>query len=285
MATRGGRGGFRGGRGGAQGGKKAGPAGLPWDYDPSALVPEPLETYPKSYNPPVASRFPLLPSEARAARYFVQFRRDFHDSGLYTHKHLAPDSSSASANISDPVSKYYDQRQINERFGVKSKATIDPFLNVPMYSHQFVHEARSVPEFKSIDPNHDLFPEELWATLDGKDGGAPKTITPKTPLKRSAKRKSIAGEDPFEDDEDIMRRKRPETDEERRRRIEEAAQGRENEDDAADEELDEDEAEMTQEDDDFEDDEDGGDYNAEQYFDDGADDMEDEGVGETAMDF
>ncbi|KAI1851510.1 hypothetical protein JX265_012408 [Neoarthrinium moseri] len=279
MAARGGgRGGGRGGRGGARGGGKS---GLPWEYDPNPTLDQPQETYPKTYRPPLASAHPLTPSEARAVRYLVKFRRDFHNSGLYTHRHLAPESVSASDDFSDPVSKAYGQQQVNDRYGVKNKATIDPFLSVPMYTHQFVAETRTMPDLRGHPFHHDFFPEELWNTLDNKDGG------PKGPIR---KRKSMAvDEDPFalDDDDDLDesgQRKKPMTDEERRRRIEEAATGKEADDDIADEDAEDEDGDMSQQDDDFEDDEDGGDYNAEQYFDGGDDDLEDEGGGEAAMD-
>ncbi|KAI0127191.1 DNA-directed RNA polymerase III, subunit Rpc31 [Xylariales sp. AK1849] len=291
MSARGGRGGGRGGRGGGRGGRKPPAPGLPFDYDPNLQVPDtPQETYPKTYNPPSATKYPLSASETRAVRYFVSFRRDFHSSPLYTHRHLAPESLTASSNISDPVSKSYGQEQMNARYGIKSKATVDPFLATPMYSHKFVHEARTIPDFRGRAFDEELFPEELWPTLQGKDGvpGAAKPAANGI-VKKDLKRKSMAdGDDPFDSDDEDFRRKRPnETDEERRRRIEEAAQGRENEDEVVGEEdLDDDEAEMTQEDDDFEDDEDGGDYDAEQYFDGGDYDegIDDEGGAEAAMD-
>lgn len=280
MAAQGGRGGGRGGRGGGRGGKSN---GLPWDFDPSSIIDKPQDTYPKTYHPPLASRYPLSYSERRSVAYFVRFRRDFHNDPLYTHRHLAPDSVGASSDFGHPVAKAYGQQQLNERYGVKSKANVDPFLAVPMYTHQFVSETRTVPDIRGRSFNHDLFPEELWVVLDGKDG----TYT-NIGGKKGTKRKSMAGgagDDPFEEEDEFGRRKRPETDEERRRRIAEAATGKENEDDLADEEADEEEGDASQEDDDFEDDEDGGDYDAEQYFDGGEDDFEDDGAGENAVDF
>lgn len=271
MAARGGRGGGRGGRGGARGGKGS---GLPWEYDPTLNTDQPQETYPKSYRPPVASSFPLTSSEKRSIRYFVNFRRDFHNSPLYTHKHLASEALGTSSSLADPVSKQYGQEQVNERYGIKSKATVDPFTAVPMFTHQFVSETRTMPYLRDREFEANLFPEELWVTLDGKDGGPTKDA-----ISQGMKRKSMALDNQFEDDEDAAMRKRPETDEERKRRIAEAAAGRDNEDDAAEEDPDDDEADLSQADDDFEDDEDGGDYDAEQYFDGGDDDMDDDGGG------
>ncbi|KAK8128962.1 DNA-directed RNA polymerase III subunit RPC7 [Apiospora sp. TS-2023a] len=281
MSARGGRGGGRGGRGGARGGR----GNLPWDYDPAGVQEQPKERYPKTYKPPRASNFPLSTAEARAVAYFVQLRRDFHNSNLYTHKHLAPDSTSTSSNLTDPVCRSYGQQQANARYGVKSKATVDPFLSVPMYSHKFVHDARTLPDFRGREVHHELFPEDLWNTIDGTDDGG--KAAAKLASKRGLKRKDIDEDD--EDDEDVVSRKRrgPETDAERRRRIEEAAQGKDEEgENLAEEDPEDEEEELSQEDDDFEEDEDGGDYDAEQYFDGGDDDYgDDEGNGESAMDF
>lgn len=271
MAARGGRGGGRGGRGGARGGKSS---GLPWDYDPATISDRPQETYPKTYRPPAASSFPLTPSEARAVRYFVKFRRDFHNSPLYTHKHLVPGATAASTSISNQIFKSYGQEQANERYGIKNMATVDPFTAVPMFTHQFVSETRTMPYLRGRTFIHDLFPEELWPTLDGKDGGPAKDA-----LSKGTKRKSMGDKNPLDDDDEDSVRKRPETDEERKRRIAEAASGRDGEDDAGDEDPDDDDAEAEELDDDFEDDEDGGDYDAEQYFDDGGENDEDDGGG------
>ena len=107
-------------------------------------------------------------------------------------------------------------------------------------------------------------------------------------------------DDPFagiDEDENVFQnlngKRKPETEEERKRRIDAAVgNGEDNANPSNNEEgadavnLDEEEQELSQEDDDYEDDEDGGDYDAEQYFDNGADnDMDDDGVGESAMDF
>ncbi|KAK8033818.1 DNA-directed RNA polymerase III subunit RPC7 [Apiospora marii] len=287
MSGRGGRGGGRGGRGGARGGR----GNLPWDYDPAGVQEQPKERYPKTYKPPRASNFPLSTAEARAVTYFVQLRRDFHNSTLYTHKHLAPDAAGTSSSLTDPVCRAYGQQQANARYGVKSKATVDPFLSVPMYSHKFVHEARTLPDFRGREVHHELFPENLWNTIDGTDDGGKAAAKAS---KRGLKRKSMAAggdlEEDDEDDEDVVgrhKRRGPETDAERRRRIEEAAQGKDEEgENLAEEDPEEEEDELSQEDDDFEEDEDGGDYDAEQYFDGGDDDYGDEeGGGESAMDF
>ncbi|KAH7035765.1 DNA-directed RNA polymerase III, subunit Rpc31 [Microdochium trichocladiopsis] len=299
MAARGGRGrgGARGGRGGARGGRA--PPGIPgWDPETNMLVnDQPLDTYPKTYQPPVAP--PLSDLDARSVASLVSFRRAFHDLPLYTHRHMAAEVIS-SASVTDPPPRLYDQTQVNARFGVKSKATLDPFLAVPMYSHQFVDESRTLPDLKSREFAKHLFPDELWNTLDGKDRPTANSAkVAKLNGRAPVGRRRLEPDDPFSawDDDPLSganrgasKRHENETEEQRQKRIREAAEGGgaggDNEEGDGDVDLDDDEEEMSQEDDDFEDDEDGGDYDAEQYFDDGVDgDMEDEGVGESALDF
>ncbi|KAI2605621.1 DNA-directed RNA polymerase III, subunit Rpc31 [Hypoxylon sp. NC1633] len=306
---RGGRGGGRGGRGAfASAGRKTAPPGMPGGDDPGLLFNEqPQDTYPKFYVPPVAP--PLNTAEARSVAAFVAFRRAFHSTPFYTHRHLinAVDDV-ATSKPADAVRRTYTQAQINARFAVKNRATIDPFVAVPMYSHKFVDETRTLPKLKArADPYvKDFFPEELWGTLDGKDTGGPKGgFLSSRPLKpkRGVKRKAVAmqDDDPFDSDEEDLvdrhafrKRREHETDGERKARIEAALKDGEDEDenkgdvdlDDEDVELDDDEGELSQEDDNYDDDE-GGDYDAEAYFDAGdADDYgDDEGIGESAMDF
>ena len=274
---------------------------------------EPQETYPKSYRPPIAPT--LTPSEARRVASLVAFRRAFHNTPLYTHRHIPSEMTTASAGgastLSDPVPRMYGQAQVNARYGVKNRATLDPFLAVPMYSHRFVDESRALPELKGRPYAKDFFPEELWATLDGKDKGGPKAArssaaTAATAAALNGQDKSrgtkrgrpVGGEDedvddPFgdlNDDEAAFQqqhggRRKPETEEERKKRIDEAAgKGEDSNNNNNNEDgggggdgvnLDDDEQELSQEDDDYEDDEDGGDYKME----------DDGGVGESAMDF
>ncbi|KAI1442130.1 DNA-directed RNA polymerase III, subunit Rpc31 [Annulohypoxylon stygium] len=299
----GGRGG-RGGRGGFAAGRKAGPQGMPGADDPSLQFNEkPQDTYPKTYKPPIAP--PLSPTEDRSVAAFVAFRRAFHNTPLYTHRHLTQNSvhDAATSKPSDPVRRAYGQAQLNARFGVKSKASADPFRAVPLYSAKFVDEVRVLPELRRRADSYvkAFFPEELWATLHGRDAGGPRgghlasANGDGAQAKKGTKRKavvlddeSVQGDDKKGQGSSWQKRREDETEEERKKRID--ASLKENEADEAenkeDIDLDEEEEHMSQEDDDYDDDE-GGDYDAEQYFDGGdADDFgEDEGVGESAMDF
>lgn len=276
---------------------------MPGGDDPSLIVnDQPQETYPKFYKPPVAPH--LTPLEERAVACFVKFRRAYHAAPLYTHRHINSEFLSAQ----DPVLPRHGRAQLNARYGVKNRATIDPFLSVPMYSHRFVDDTRTLPKLRDTRPwVKDLFPEELWATLDGMDAGGPKGgfQTEESASRAAAKRKFEDDEDdendPFadgHDDEDIFgwggrsqqqRRRENETEDERKARIEGAGKDADNEDGDAGDVDDDEEEEMELEDDvyDSAEDEEGGDYNAEAYFDNGDDDDfgDDDGVGESAMDF
>ncbi|KAI1371467.1 DNA-directed RNA polymerase III, subunit Rpc31 [Hypoxylon crocopeplum] len=298
---RGGRGGGRGGRGGFGAARKTAPQGMPGADDPGLLFNEkPQDTYPKSYIPPVAR--PLDTPEARSVAAFVAFRKAFHGTPFYTHRHLHTADDAATSKPTDPVRRTYGQSQINARFAVKNRATVDPFSAVPMYSHKFTDETRTLPELKARAHAYvkDFFPEELWGTLEGKDTGGPKGgYQGSNPLKekRGTKRKAAAvviGGDPFDSDDDVQdrsfrrRRGEDETEEEHRSRVEATLKDGGNNDDenGEDVDLDDEEEEISQEDDEYDDDE-GGDYDAEAYFDAGdADDFGDEeGVGESTMDF
>lgn len=274
---------------------------MPGADDPSLQFDEkPQETYPKTYIPPDAP--PLDTFEERSVAAFVAFRKSFHSTPFYTHRHLTTTiDEAATSKPTDPVRRTYGQAQINARFGVKSRATVDPFRAVPLYSNKFEDQTRSLPELKRRADKYvkAFFPEELWATLYGRDTGGPKggylsTGNGVVHGKRGTKRKAVVVDgDPFASDDDVeglasRRRREDETEEERKARIEAALKEGDNEDaeNKEDIDLDEEEEELSQEDDDYGDDE-GGDYDAEAYFDGGdADDFgDDEGVGESAMDF
>ncbi|KAI5861499.1 hypothetical protein GGS23DRAFT_136754 [Durotheca rogersii] len=335
-----GRGRGRGGRGGFGGGRKAAPQGMPGGDEPGLMFNgEPQGTYPK-YKVPVAP--PLSPSEDRAVASFVAFRRAFHGTPFYTHRQLASNPSSSSApshpaagpsltescaataaasgrpvppgsdGASRPVQRAYGQAQINARFSVRSRATLDPFTAVPLWSNRFTDEARVLPDLKPTSSSAarprranyivDFFPDEVRATLEGRDAGgfrggflAARPSPPDGASSRGRRRPHPAsgGHRPrrlnghaFDD----------ETEEQRKARVDAAL--KDGDQDAAPGEAgadgnnvdDEDEEALgSQEDDDYADDDDDydGDYNAEAYFDDGADDDfgEEEGVGESAMDF
>ncbi len=214
---------------------------------------------------------------------------------MYTHRHINGEFLSAK----DPVLPRHGQSQINARYGVKNRATVDPFLSVPMYSHRFVDDTRTLPKLRDARPwVKELFPEELWATLDGRDTSGPKGgFQTKGNADRGTKRRphdeDDGDDDPYGDGDDgeeifgwgrSQKRRENETEEERKARIDGAGKDADNEDGDGGEPDEEDEEEMEVEDDDYEtaEEEEGGDYNAEAYFDNGDDDDfgDDDGIGE-----
>ncbi|KAI1824070.1 hypothetical protein F4861DRAFT_507689 [Xylaria intraflava] len=295
MSGRGGRGGRGGGRGGSRG--KPAPPGMPGGDDPSLIVnDEPQETYPKAYKPPVAPH--LTPVEERAVACFIKFRRNYHNTPLYTHRHVNAEFQSAGG----PVLARHGQAQINARYSVKNRAAVDPFLSVPTYSERFVDDTRTLPKLRGTRSwVKDLFPEELWATLEGKDTNGPKGGFQTKENQTKASRRRVVDDDEEDvlgdgdDDDDLFvssrpqRRRENESEEERKARIDGAGKDADNEDGDAGDPDEEEEEEMEVEDDDYDsaEEDEGGDYNAEAYFDNGDDDDfgDDDGVGESAMDF
>ncbi|KAF9880127.1 hypothetical protein CkaCkLH20_02081 [Colletotrichum karsti] len=151
--SRGGRGGGRGGRGG-----KAGPQ-LSWDNGEHAPDTRPSELFPQ-YAVPTAK--PLSDHERANVNAFLLFRRQLQDGPLYTRKRTWG---------MDPlnVRKLYGQEQVNAKYGVRTRATADPFTAVPTYSQKFTRPERALPDFSSRPFCKEFFPQELHATLDGDD--------------------------------------------------------------------------------------------------------------------
>ncbi|KAL0944891.1 DNA-directed RNA polymerase III subunit rpc7 [Colletotrichum truncatum] len=151
--SRGGRGGGRGGRGG-----RTGPQ-LPWDNGEHAPDTRPSELFPQ-YNVPTAR--PLSDLEQANVNAFLLFRRQFQDGPLYTRKRTWG---------MDPMNtrKLYGQDQVNAKYGVRTRATADPFTGVQTYSQKFTREERALPEFGGRPFCKEFFPKELHPTLDGDD--------------------------------------------------------------------------------------------------------------------
>lgn len=187
----------------------------------------------------------------------------------------------------DPSSSHtraYGQEQVNQRYGVKTKATVDPFTAVEMPSSRMKRPERALPDLGERPFNKALFPAELHATLDGEDGGAgaggagakrkaggvrKKTMTlSKVTTLRTAEEifnmPEVNGVD-ANDHEKAM---------EALDRLDEGGADGEEDIDFG---LDDEDAYAEEMDEVFDDDEDGGDYNAEGYFDNGDDDDMDDG--------
>ncbi|RDA85128.1 hypothetical protein CP532_1556 [Ophiocordyceps camponoti-leonardi (nom. inval.)] len=152
-----GRGGGRGGRGGARGGS-ARPK-VPWDTgdEPDS---RPSELFPVRSVP---TPRPLSNKEKTAIDHFLVLRHQFHSSALY---------ASRKSSLHDPTAprKLYGQAQMNANYDVRDKATLDPFTAVPAYSHKFVPRDRALPDWSSLPVCRELFPQELHSTVEPGDG-------------------------------------------------------------------------------------------------------------------
>ncbi|KAG7407100.1 DNA-directed RNA polymerase III, subunit Rpc31 [Fusarium sp. MPI-SDFR-AT-0072] len=254
--SRGGRGGGRGGRGGGRGGRP----NVPWDTgdEPDA---RPSELFPPYLVPTPRE---LASHEKAAVQHYLLLRHQVHASPLYTSKRTA---------LNDPTAprKHYGQAQKNARFGIKSKASLDPFTAVPTYSHKFVREERALPDWSNRPVCRELFPMELYETIDAasaNDSGLPGGFK-RRKLELSSVSALPSAEEAFGmggDGEDEMQG---------RNLLERLQALKEEEGDEAGD-LEDEEGMEEEEQDEVYDDEDAGDYDAENYFD-GGDEFDDYG--------
>ncbi len=199
----------------------------------------------------------------------------------------------------------YGQEQINQRYGVIDKASVDPFTAMVTYSQRFEKSKRTLPDFSTfpfcawlpsprrrtgaslgkaadVGPGKEFFPPELHATLDGLDG--PQGVNGRRPKRRKVLELQDAKQMAFGNNEN-QADGRKEDDKKalsQLAKFESLPENQENTElDLVEDEEDYDEVE----DEVYEDDEEG-DYNAEGFFDGGDDDMEDdygeEGAAEEA---
>lgn len=206
----------------------------------------------------------LASHEKAAVQHYLLLRHQVHASPLYTSKRTA---------LNDPTAprKHYGQAQKNARFGIKSKASLDPFTAVPTYSHKFVREERALPDWSNRPVCRELFPMELYETIDAasaNDGGLPGGFK-RRKLELSSVSALPSAEEAFGmggDGEDEMQG---------RNLLERLQALKEEEGDEAGD-LEDEEGMEEEEQDEVYDDEDAGDYDAENYFD-GGDEFDDYG--------
>ncbi|KAF7547866.1 hypothetical protein G7Z17_g7441 [Cylindrodendrum hubeiense] len=258
--SRGGRGGGRGGRGGGRGGRP----NVPWDTgdEPDA---RPSELFPPYLVP---TQKALSIAEKRGIQHLLLLRHQIHGGPLYTSKRTS---------LNDPTAprKLYGQAQMNARYDVKNKASLDPFTAVPTYSSKFVREERALPDWTQRPVCRELFPTEL---LDIIDAAAAASTTPGTYKRRRLELTNISAlpsaEEAFGMEGD---------DEGQGRNLLERLDAMKDEDGVEGGELEDEEGMEEEEQDEAYDDEDAGDYDAENYFDNGdefGEDYGDEGDGE-----
>ncbi len=70
--------------------------------------------------------------------YFLLVGEQTHSSPLYT--------QTRTSTAAEEATRAYGQDQINKRYGVRSKATVDPFLAMPAYSERFARPERTLPD-------------------------------------------------------------------------------------------------------------------------------------------
>lgn len=68
----------------------------------------------------------------------------------------------------DPTAprKLYGQEQTNAHYGVRNRATQDPFTSVPTYGQRFSREERTLPDWSRRTICRDLFPAELLEVIE-----------------------------------------------------------------------------------------------------------------------
>jgi DNA-directed RNA polymerase III subunit RPC7 len=167
----------------------------------------------------------------------------------------------------------YGQSQANAQYGIKNKASVDPFNAVPTYSQRYIRQERALPDWSRRPICRELFPTELHDTVASDSGatgdGARKRrrleLSKVSALPSAEEAFGIyAGGDEFAEDGEAStaNRGRDALEKLDRMRDDEGDEAQDPEDDEGGNEEDEDEAY---------DDEDAGDYDAENYFETGSD--------------
>ena len=212
----------------------------------------------------------LTDREVREIGHYKRIQKEVHRGPLYTQ----PTKRDASA-----PAKTFGEDQFNRQYSTNPKADFDPFTGVETYSQAFQPKANELPKFagrpfskppchsvppKLIPADKSLFPKELWPALEGKAGAeVRKTLcqaqAKKTGLINSLSINATAKQG---DRTKIVLEK-----------MDSVIPDQE-------EEEDEDQEQAEEENDDaFDDESMGGDYDAEQYFDNGEDGSEGDGGG------
>lgn len=210
-------------------------------------------------------------------------RHQMHSSPLYTSKR---------SSVQDPTAprKTYGQAQMNAVYGVKNKASLDPFTAMPTYSQKFVREERALPDWSGHPVCREMFPQELLDTIDPTSStGGPRK---KRRLELSRVSALPSAEEAFgmagaaDEEEGIageMGEGAAAASGSGTNLLEKLEAMQDEEGDEAAGEVDEEEAGEEEEEDEVYDDEDAGDYDAENYFDNGdemGDEYGDDGDGE-----
>jgi len=126
----------------------------------------------QTYHVPHAA--PLTERETRAVSYYLQVRDAVHSGPLYTESSSARDSSTiaTAAGGLPSTRRAYGREQINQRYGVRNKSTVDPFSAVPTWSSRQDPPPRTLADFSKLHFDHRFFPPELHGTIEGEDADA-----------------------------------------------------------------------------------------------------------------
>ncbi|KAI4182444.1 MAG: hypothetical protein L6R41_005969 [Letrouitia leprolyta] len=189
-----------------------------------------------SYKPTAPA--PLSSAEKAQVSAFLSFRARIHEGPFYT-------------------TLDHDAR-IEKRSFKPSAATFDPFEGMPTYSQKYMKKRRRLPKLSARPYILKYFPKELWPTLDPKNH---KPTTSTRPPPTHGVRKKVSNTAKRKDVPEIIAGE---------------ASGDEDEGPTVERDPDEEAMDVPVDDDYDEDDDDGGDYNAEQYFDDGGEDLGDD---------
>lgn len=189
--------------------------------------------------------------------------------------HASPLYTSRRASLHDPTAprKLYGQAQMNAHYGVRSKASLDPFTAVPTYSQKFVREERALPDWSARPVCRELFPAELLDTVEPDDGAA---VRQRRKLKLSRVGALPSAEAAF--GMPSLRANDPDPGAAGTALLSKLDAMHDDDEAAAD--LDDAEAVEEEDEDEVYDDEDAGDYDAELYFDNGDGGGDDDGDGD-----
>lgn len=81
--------------------------------------------------------------EKDQVRSFLLFREQVHDGPFYT----ATRSYNNFTSSGSTTPRAYGQEQINQRYGINNKGTVDPFTAVDMPSSRMKRPERALPDF------------------------------------------------------------------------------------------------------------------------------------------
>jgi len=221
-------------------GKKFPGADLGYDHEPSGEGDNEPTPLFPEYSVPCVR--PLSSREESEVDRYRQLRENFHESSFFT---------------------------VLDAAGILAKN--DPFHGMPSYAEKYQKKRRTIPRLEGRPYVLKFFPRDLWQTVqpnykpDGIFGGLES-------FKRHGLKRGFEDEEE-EDEDDAAKRRKSDDDEESSRK------GDREEGDDLDEDEEQDEQLV---DDDFSEDDDemGGDYNAEQYFDAGDDDVDGDAFGD-----